>query len=152
MFSGYFPATLDAKFRIIVPAPFRDYMLQHYNNKVALTKDLQTQVILIWPQANFQKLMESLAAAPKWDKAVTKARGFYVGNAYQLEFDANGRVFVPEPLRAHVGLQREIALVGNGKNIQIWPADKWAEYDRKLSEQTEMDEMLEALNRHNVDY
>jgi MraZ protein len=152
MFSGFFPATLDAKYRIIVPSGFRDPMLQHYNNKVVLTKDLQAPVILIWPQANFQKLMESLSAAPKWDKAITKARAFYVACAYQGEFDANGRIFVPEPLRTHVGLQREVAVVGNLKNLQIWPADKWAEYDRNLSEQSEIDVMLDALNRHNVDY
>lgn len=152
MFSGAFPATLDAKYRIIVPSVFRDTMLELYNKKVVMTKDLQTPVILIWPHANYLKLMESLSAAPKWDKAVQKARGFYVGHAYQNEFDGNGRVFVPEALRRHIGLQREVALVGNTKNIQIWVAAEWAAYEKTLNEQSEIDGMVDAMNRHNVDY
>jgi MraZ protein len=152
MLYGFFPATLDAKFRIIVPSGFRDLLLEHYNNKVVLTKDLQAPVILIWPQATFQKLMESFSTIPKWETGVARARSFYVGSAYQLEFDANGRVFVPEPLRTHIGLQREVAVVGNVKNIQIWPAEKWTEYNANLNQKSEIDQMLEALNKHNLDY
>jgi MraZ protein len=152
MFSGFFKATLDAKFRVIIPSVFRDLLLEHYTNKVTLTKDLRDPVIVIWPQSVFQGLMDSFAAAPKWDRGMAKAQGFYVGHAYQQEFDGNGRVFIPESLRQHVGLGRDVAVVGNIKNVQIWTADAWAAHENELKEQGEVEGMLDALRRYNLNY
>ncbi|MBI5524789.1 MAG: hypothetical protein HY897_00490 [Deltaproteobacteria bacterium] len=152
MFSGFFPATLDAKFRVIIPSVFRDLMLEHYTNKVTLTKDLRDPVIVVWPQPVFQGLMDGFASAPKWDRGMAKAQSFYIGNAYRQEFDGNGRVFIPEPLRQHVALGRDVAVVGNIKNVQIWTADAWAAHERELKEQGEVEGMLDALRRYNLNY
>jgi MraZ protein len=60
-----------------------------------------------------------------------------VGNASDVEMDAAGRILVPGPLRKFAGLDKDVALVGQGMKFELWDEAKWAE---QMQRSTALDE------------
>jgi MraZ protein len=50
-----------------------------------------------------------------------------VGNASDVEMDAAGRILVPAPLRKFAGLDKDVALVGQGTRFELWDEARWGE-------------------------
>jgi MraZ protein len=127
VFSGTHINKVDRKGRVSVPAPFR----------ATLAKAGATE-ITIFPSYN-EKALEGLGP----DILETLARGsfgsynFYArdnGNlathifevARQVEWDAEGRIGLPEELIAHAGLNEQAAFVGKGLFFQVWSPERLA--------------------------
>ncbi len=49
-----------------------------------------------------------------------------VGNASDVEIDSAGRILLPAPLRKLAGLDKDVALVGQGARFELWDEAKWA--------------------------
>ncbi len=49
-----------------------------------------------------------------------------VGNASDVEIDGAGRILLPAPLRKFAGLEKDVALVGQGARFELWDETKWA--------------------------
>ena len=48
-----------------------------------------------------------------------------VGNASDVEIDGAGRILIPAPLRKFAGLEKDVALVGQGARFELWDEAKW---------------------------
>ena len=53
---------------------------------------------------------------------------FFSAGSSECELDTQGRIVVPVSLREYIGLQKEIAVIGAFKHVEIWNRDKWSEY------------------------
>ena len=51
------------------------------------------------------------------------------------KLDTQWRILVPSRLIKEAELKRDIMIVGNGDNIEIWDLDKWNEVAASLNEQ-----------------
>ena len=51
----------------------------------------------------------------------------FLGNACDVELDSAGRVLISPELRAAVGLEKEVMMLGMGTHFEIWDAAKLAE-------------------------
>ena len=74
-----------------------------------------------------------------WDLAVATGkfmRQFY-GNAEHVEMDKQGRVLLTEGLKAIAALKRDVVLVGVGKHIEIWDANRWDTFMKESDDQYE---------------
>lgn len=49
-----------------------------------------------------------------------------VGNASDVDMDGAGRILIPAPLRKFAGLNRDVALIGQGARFELWDEEKWA--------------------------
>jgi MraZ protein len=57
-----------------------------------------------------------------------------VGHATDLEIDKAGRILLPAPLREFALLDKKVALLGQGKKIEIWSQAEWqAQRDEYLT-------------------
>jgi MraZ protein len=54
-----------------------------------------------------------------------------IGYATDMELDGSGRILLPQVLRAHAELDKQVALVGLGKKLELWSEESWDE-QRKL--------------------
>ena len=43
-----------------------------------------------------------------------------------MEIDGAGRILIPGPLRKFAGLEKDVALVGQGARFELWDDAKWA--------------------------
>ena len=44
------------------------------------------------------------------------------------------RMTIPPSLREYAGLDKELAVLGNGSVIEVWDADRWKAYEAEVEE------------------
>ena len=76
------------------------------------------------------------------------ARRKLFATAEDCGFDKQGRIVIPATLRAAVGIEKDVAVVGSGERIEIWSIEEWERQKGLLDEQA-ADFMAEASS-HSV--
>ena len=61
----------------------------------------------------------------------------------KLEYDKQGRVLIPVPLREYASLGKQAVIVGAGDHVEIWSREKYDYYDDQVAES--MEELVEGL-------
>jgi MraZ protein len=46
------------------------------------------------------------------------------GRAYKFGCDKQGRILLPDSLKAHAGIEKKVSLVGLGHYFQVWDASQ----------------------------
>lgn len=132
MLIGEFQHTLDEKGRLTIPARFREDL----GDRFILTKGLDG-CLFGYPLTEWKNLEAKLRALP-----VTKAdaRAFVrllLAGASECELDSQGRFVLPNSLREHAGIHKEVVITGVSTRIEIWSKQRWEEYRNKAEEQFE---------------
>lgn len=120
MFMGEFNHTVDAKGRVIVPSKFRDKLGESF----VITKGFD-RCLSIYDMENWSGVQEKLAMMPMLTEDTRAIRRMMVGSAAEAEFDKQGRVLIPAPLREYAGISKEAVMIGNIDHIEIWSKDAW---------------------------
>jgi len=69
-----------------------------------------------------------------------------IGHATDLELDNSGRILLPQALRDYAGLQKHVALIGQGKKLELWDLDSWtSQREQWLAESDNDSELPEDL-------
>ena len=98
MLRGNYPAKIDDKGRLKLPASFRALVQESHGTGLYVTS-ITGESVRIYPMPVWQALEERLAKMPSTHPARLKflARVSYYGQP--AEFDAQGRVIIPWQLR-----------------------------------------------------
>lgn len=83
--------------------------------------------------------------------AQAKARAFarlMLAGAMQVEFDAQGRITVPEYLRKFAGLKKEIVVAGLYDRLEIWDKAEWNKY--KLISEKDSNDIAESMGEMGI--
>jgi MraZ protein len=123
VFLGTHSPRLDEKGRIILPAKFREELAEG----LVLTRG-QERCIYVFSQKEFERIHESMREAPLSSKQARDYIRVFLSGASDEVPDKQGRVTIPQALRAYAGLGRELAVIGAGTRAEIWDADAWNEY------------------------
>jgi MraZ protein len=123
-FRGEHRHALDAKSRVILPAKFREGL----GSSFILTKGLDGCLFAFTAPA-FYELEEKITALPITDEGARKIGRFFIGAANDCEFDAQGRIVLPPPLREYAGIVKEVVSVGLSKRVELWSRKEWDEYN-----------------------
>ena len=141
MLLGEYEHTLDAKGRLAVPAKLRESL----GGKFIITKGLDG-CLFVYDMEQWQLLEQKLAALPMSLGDARKFTRFLFGGACEAECDKQGRVLLPPNLRRHASLEKDAVIVGVGNRVEIWDAQKWAEYNDANEESVnELAEQLASL-------
>ncbi len=71
---------------------------------------------------------------------------FFFSGAAECEFDKQGRIMVPAPLRRYAAIERDVMVVGVSSRVEIWNQSRWEEYIAKAeSSYSEIAEQIEGL-------
>ncbi len=126
-FSGQFYYTVDTKGRIIMPAQFRETLRRHFGEKVHVTNHKSDKCLLIYPQEEWDKLLEKVKEIQRNDKAMRYFRRKVIGAAYETALDKQGRVLLPQALREDslIEINSDIVIVGDINKIEIWNRSEW---------------------------
>jgi MraZ protein len=54
--------------------------------------------------------------------------------AFETELDGQGRVLVPQGLRAYAGLEDEAMVLGSREHAEIWAPARWDTYSESLND------------------
>jgi MraZ protein len=70
--------------------------------------------------ADWMQKVEALGAIPTQTVAMSHFKTKLMGLAQELVPDLQGRVRIPQVLMRAAGLEKDVMLVGMGKNFEIW--------------------------------
>ena len=119
MFRGRYEHAIDAKGRTSLPSRFRDVLATAAEPRLILTSGLEP-CIVAYPMAEWLAFEERLASLPQFDPHIAMLRRIYVSGAVECEVDRLGRLLIPQTLREHAGLERELIWAGMGRHIELW--------------------------------
>ena len=114
MFIGEYLQTVDAKFRVNVPAGFRAELGQTF----VVAKGVNC--IALYPKTEWMDFLDKIKERKKLL--------FFTSGSKECELDTQGRVVIPPDLRKYLNLQKEIAVIGTYKHVEIWNRDQWNAY------------------------
>jgi MraZ protein len=127
-FRGTFDYTLDGRYRLPLPPRYRDL----FTEGAVLVSGVEP-CVLVYTQDGFEDAERKARAIPEETDSGRDALRDFFSNAFDADRDAQGRILIPEKLRAHAGLEKTVSLVGVGDFMEIWDRDAWesAEEARK---------------------
>lgn len=125
MFYGEFQHTIDPKGRVIIPAAFR----KDLGGKFMITKGLEG-CLFIFSEDQWNALVAKVETLPLSNSNARAFNRFFFSTAAECELDGNCRILVPQPLRAHAELEKDIYIIGVGTRVEVWSRDRWEKYSR----------------------
>ncbi len=138
-FVSTFTNKIDAKGRVSVPAPFRA-VLDRDGYAGAGGPGLYCYPSLDAPalDAGGERLAQSidglLGGLPQYSDERDELSVALYGDVHILALDGDGRILLPEALRAHADLQGAVAFVGLGGKFQMWEPARFEDRRRLARE------------------
>lgn len=139
MLIGTYHHSLDEKNRFSVPKKFRETL----GNTVVITRGLDG-CLFIYGKTDWENIEAKIRETP-----LTKAdaRGFsrlILSGASEAVLDKLGRIIMPEYLKGFAGIKTEVAVLGVGDRLEIWAKEKWENYQKDLTANS--DQIAERLS------
>ena len=50
--------------------------------------------------------------------------------------DKQGRILIPQQLREHANLEKEVTFIGTSSRVEIWNSAKWTKFNSELTQET----------------
>lgn len=125
MFRGRSAHTLDAKGRIRIPTRFRDTLKARYDDRLVITN--LDRCLIAYPLQEWEIIEEKLGSLSLVRQDVKAFQRFFISGATECSFDKQGRILIPQTLREHASLEREVVLAGMLRSFEVWSKDLWDE-------------------------
>lgn len=134
---------LDERGRIILPSKLREDV----NGTVYITQSTSEKCLHLYTEEEWSKVAEKVNQLPTATdyNAAAFVRLFF-GKATSVAVDKQGRIPIAKRLLDYAELNKEVVLVGANTRLEIWDAQKWNDYQSKLSENI----MLEGILKYNL--
>ena len=105
-----------------IPAKHRDALALQCEGRLTLTRHPHG-CLLFFPRPVWETHRDQIAA---WPMSARAWQRIFLGNACDVEMDSAGRVLISPELRAAIGLEKEVMMLGMGSHFEIWDAAKLA--------------------------
>jgi MraZ protein len=138
-FLGSSSHNLDGKFRLTVPSKWRDKGDEEVEYMGIPDPE---GCISVFPPRMIEKMEDRAAEISLGDTEGQDVLATVFGNAEAFTFDKQGRIILPEGLRAHGNISKSVVVVGHLTHFRIWGVEEFEKKkngtgDRVLSESME---------------
>ncbi len=107
---------LDSKNRLFVPVRFRDDLGENF-----YVMPGEGSCLFLYPKDTFEEIAEQYRRTHRDIKQQTK----FFSAVSVATVDNQGRVTLEGRHVSHAGLVKEVAVVGGGRRVEIWPMEKF---------------------------
>lgn len=132
---GTYNHVMDSKGRMAFPNKLKDIIGDSFVITIDPSGCLYAYSNEEW-EAFTEKVKELTGAAAK-----AAVRKLYA-NAVTVETDKQGRILIPQNLRAYAGLEHDVTVIGNLNHAEIWDSERYTIQDSKFSDE----QLAEALD------
>lgn len=123
MFLGEFSHKLDSKNRVMIPSEFRDEL----GSVFYATKGPEKSLI-IYTKEEFNKKAEALLNLTENNKKNRAIKRLFFSSTIETSLDKQGRFLINKNLLDYAEIQKDVMIIGNNNNIEIWNVDNWNQY------------------------
>ena len=127
MFIGTYEHTIDAKGRVSLPARFRELLTAQQDSRLVLTTNMDpaVQCLALYPIIWWQEFTSQILSLSPFHPDVIRFKRVVIARAAEVQLDRQGRVLVPQFLRKHAGLERQVLWAGAANCIELWDVKLW---------------------------
>lgn len=122
---GKFPAKLDDKNRLFVPAKLRGELGGDFF--VTLGVNCGHRCLTVYTAADWQTLSENYNRLPISQKGAATSLIFI--NATQCEPDKQFRFSLTQNLLEYAGIRKDVVIVGRAGQAEIWDSEEFASFE-----------------------
>ena len=122
---GKYPAKLDDKNRLFVPAKLRDELGGEFF--VTLGVNCGHRCLTVYKSQDWQTLSDNYNALPISQKGAATSLIFM--NAAECEPDKQFRFSLTQFLLEYAGIEKEVMIVGRAGQAEIWDAKEFAAFE-----------------------
>lgn len=138
LFLGNFQHNIDKKGRVFIPSKFREGLGEEF----IISQDISgKRCLCVYSMPEWEKFVEKLDNLPNTKSSAVKR--FLFANAFNVEFDAQGRILVPANLREYARLEEKADILGVNNKVEIWNTALWAEENENTTPESIADIMAE---------
>ena len=125
MLRGNYPAKVDGKGRLKIPAAFLE-TLREYGSQFYVTSE-NGNYVRIYPMKVWSEIEERLARLSSHNRTKQKflTRANYFGQV--VELDRQGRVLIPPILREAALMKGDVDVLGNLNYLEVWNHSRFLE-------------------------
>jgi MraZ protein len=116
---------LDPKGRISLPTRFREV----FAGGAVLTLG-QDGCLFCFPRAEWERRSEELRTHPLSDAQARAYSRMFFGKAESVDLDAQGRLVIPQRLRAEAGISKDVVVLGVFDRMEIWDRAEHERYEQ----------------------
>ena len=115
--TGEYQHTLDSKGRLFIPAKLREKLGSEFYVTISMDKCLSVYSAENWK--NFSDRVDAMSFVQQ-----RRMRPLFV-YAARAELDNQGRILLPQNLRAYAGLTKNVTIVGCNNHAELWDSEAW---------------------------
>ena len=130
MLLGEYRHVIDDKNRIAIPAKFRTRL----KTGAVVTKGLD-ECLFLYPKGSWDEWAVRVSRLPISQARSRAFSRMMLGGAMEVDVDKQGRIVLPDYLKAYAHLRKQVVITGLYDRIELWDAEQWVRY----KSQTERD-------------
>ena len=144
-FAGEYYKSLDLKNRVNIPAKFRK-ALDPVNDKTFVITRGFDRCLILYPIYEWNIVEQQLSSL---SSIRNKHRSFVrsvVRHASYVQYDAQGRVIIPEDLKRFSSIEKEIVIIGMINKIELWAPESLEQHDKSNNQAEEFDDLADDIS------
>ena len=137
---GHFFRTIDDKKRVVVPNAFKSVLGSSFFATIGPDNVLELRdkkSFLIWK--------DKLLAPNMLNANARKFARIILGNTIEVDLDKQSRMLVPKPFLSLAALTKEIAFVGVGNKVEVWPKTTFVDFQNESRGKDTLDQLAKKL-------
>src|SRR5262249_35168874 len=129
MLRGSYPAKVDDKGRLKLPADFRSKIEEEFGPRFFITASLEIDSVHLYPLPIWEEIERKLSDQPMTNASVDKFMNITGYYGAEVSMDNQGRILIPQRLREAVQIRDEVNVMGKMRFLSIWNDEN---YKKKL--------------------
>ena len=143
MFIGEYNHTLDPKNRVIMPSKFREKL----GDSFVMTKGLDN-CLFIYSSQDWSIVEDKLKSLPMTNKDARAFVRFFFAGACECDLDKQGRMVIPNYLKEHANIDKELVIIGVSTRIEIWSKEEWNKFNNDAN--ISYEDVAEKMSQHGI--
>lgn len=138
-FTGQSEHKLDAKGRLFVPRRILDGVEDSSERSPLLVTIGVDPCLYLFTRREFGLHLEQIKLAVRGKSEYSSVMRGLAGLTSEQVVDGQSRILLPDNLRQHAGLKKEVVVIGVFDHVEIWDVERWRERESE-AEQAYLDQ------------
>ena len=129
MFFGTYLHTLDETGRLTIPSKLRDAIVASGSTSGKASMIFLTcgaeRCIIAYTDRRISEIMAEIGTKAASPNEVREFKRMFGGEGAMESWDKQGRIIIPDGLKAYAGIRKDVAIVGTVDSFEIWDAKNY---------------------------
>ena len=147
---GTYECKVDAKGRILMPAPLKKQLASSLQNGFVLKRSVFQPCLELYPMEEWDLMMQKINTLNRFVKKNNDFIRRFTAGVKVVEIDALGRVLVPKDLVSFASISKDVVFSSSVNIVEIWDKDL---YEKSINgEDVDFADLAEDVMGNKNDY